>query len=926
MDQTQTLNIEDALKTFYASGNNEAHSWLVRLQESQEAWSLVWKLLDSSKPPEVQFYAANTLYSKISKQWCEVPKSEYSALQSQIIQALKHSSGTKIIASRLCQALAAFMANYEDTNRSAVDEVICSLPCDTPDTTKLVMKIFEALPSEFDKCQQHNELKNRQNISRNWRKVAEFLQQIFHSCSQSNDPSSNSIYILCLECAASWLKVDYLSLDTVERLFPYFLMGCSRFLPKSEDMDDADATHGWELALECLTMSIVNLELTKRPLLFFEWTQNLILMVQDHGAKHYYDLLSSLGETHSRTILLAITPQHENNTVSNEQHKWLSQKVIDYLLECCDTPGRYPTEEKQSCIPLGFWYALQDDLDTLETPIDILAKNELQPIYTRLTHTLLKKSTLPPPNEAGSKEDKELFRIYRQDISDTLIYCFNVLRQDLLVLLGQRLMVPNNDVSRWNEVEASIHGFRAICDHVIDEDNQYIAAIMDLLLTNIPYDIFPREVLCSACSAMGDYAEWIYNNPEPWLERALHLVILGLTAGPITSPAASLALKDICRECNKHLEPLAPTILQTIGRTLPNITPGGGEDLRLMYAAGKLLNSLSLESDRIQHLDATVGLCVMRLKHFLQSSSNDAQFGVINNFKMITTFFSSLEKNIGNAVLNVLIPIFQEIVSHPVWRKDEKIIEAMFHCAQKAITTIECPEQDAQSLFSILLTSYKIYPHPAALDFLKLSVLMFGRAQAHFIGPIFAEINSITLQAVATCRANGDCISDYSKLLEEYLSLLGHICKKNPGLLSQVSDQLLEMLRCGIGCLLLPEYATVKAAGYFLTHAITTSPHLQTFIHPVGQELICVLLQCIGSVTPRSQLEPHAEVLLALNKTCFEWTAEWLQIALIQANAVTENQRNMFVQDVLRERTNKRRLYNKLQDFSLLCRQSTGAK
>ena len=50
----------------------------------------------------------------------------------------------------------------------------------------------------------------------------------------------------------------------------------------------------------------------------------------------------------------------------------------------------------------------------------------------------------------------------------------------------------------------------------------------------------------------------------------------------------------------------------------------------------------------------------------------------------------------------------------------------------------------------------------------------------------------------------------------------------------------------GIACLLLPETATARAAGSFLTHAIMQSPHLQTFIQPVGQELVCVLLQCIG--------------------------------------------------------------------------------
>lgn len=86
--------------------------------------------------------------------------------------------------------------------------------------------------------------------------------------------------------------------------------------------------------------------------------------------------------------------------------------------------------------------------------------------------------------------------------------------------------------------------------------------------------------MASACSTVGAYAEWIGENPEPWLERSLQLVTLGLTQGSIASTPASMALKDISREGGPHLAPLAPSILETISRTLPVVPPGGGEGLR----------------------------------------------------------------------------------------------------------------------------------------------------------------------------------------------------------------------------------------------------------------------------------------------------------------------------------------------------------
>lgn len=75
----------------------------------------------------------------------------------------------------------------------------------------------------------------------------------------------------------------------------------------------------------------------------------------------------------------------------------------------------------------------------------------------------------------------------------------------------------------------------------------------------------------------------------------------------------------------------------------------------------------------------------------------------------------------------------------------------------------------------------------------------------------------------------------------------------------------------------------------------------------------------IGGEVPRSNLEPHAEVLLTLNKTCIEWTAQWLRVAFEKHGAlftISQAQKDAFVKNVLRERTNKR-MCELLQNFSL---------
>lgn len=350
----------------------------------------------------------------------------------------------------------------------------------------------------------------------------------------------------------------------------------------------------------------------------------------------------------------------------------------------------------------------------------------------------------------------------------------------------------------------------------------------------------------------------------------MQLVTQGLTRGSTTAPFASMALKDLTRECGPYLAPYAPSILHTISQTLPNVEPGGGEGLRLMYAAGKLLNVLSSMEEQLVHLEATLGLCVTKIKELLGQPLFTARLGVTNYLKMATMFFSTIEGAIGKAVLDGVLPVFNQIVTHPEWSQDNATLEAMHMCAQRSLSALRQPEIEARLLLPILSTSYKIWPHPAALNLLKQLVLLFGRDPDNIVSPVLAEMSSLTLNGVKVCRSVQGDLSEWSDLMEAYMGVLAQICKKNARLLLQIPDQIPDMLQCGkrnhryirrnikkslykvvfffkgIACLTLPETATAKAAGHFLSHAIVQSPHLQTFIQPIGQELVSAILHCIG--------------------------------------------------------------------------------
>ncbi|XP_078043776.1 importin-13-like protein cdm [Augochlora pura] len=913
-----TAVVDQAVKQFYADGNNEVHLWLLQVQTSPEAWTFVWELLAPSKSWEVQFFAATTLHAKISKHWNEVPKNEYPALRDRLLNCIKQPSIPKFILSKLCQALAAFLANIsamesDEENKNVVIELMDMLPSDSLPMLELLLRTLSLLPVEFERRYEAKRIKLHENLVNGWYKTTWFLQQVFAMCNPNSPGSDIALHLLAMECALFWLKVSELPLEATGQIYHHLLIAAAYYAPSRDSAEDENSK-GWEVVHECLNMIVNHSELRSRPQTLWGWAHSLVTMARQYNGKYFCEILTAMGETHSRYFLRALVEE------GNEMQKSTSEGLIELLLQCSEQEGRYPTDETRSCIPFGFWFSLQDDIETLDQPYENRALVVLKPVYARLAQALLRKSTLPSSsNEAGDANERELFRCYRQDVADTLDYCYRVLGQDLLILLGQRLSQTLDGTERWTEVETTLHAFEALADSVGLQESHYIPALMDLVLTRIPYDHYPGEVLACVCSTVGRYAEWIGMHPDPWLERVLHVITLGLTRSSITAPLASMALKDLVRECGQHLTPFAPSILNIIEQTLPTVTPGCAEGLRLMSAAGKLLNTLSTVEEKLAHLDATLGLCIIKIRELLEQPLFVARVAVTKQLKMATTFFSALEGSIGKSVLDGLLPIFNQIIGHPEWSQDNATLEEMYVCAQKSLLSLLHPEVDTRPLLPILTTSYKNWPHPAALNLLRHLVLLLGRDPENAIGRVFAELSSVTLSGVRACRSVPGNLSDWAELMESYLRLLAQICKKNPKMLLQVPDQIPEMLQCGMDCLMLPENETIKAAGCFLSQAIMQSPQLDTFIEPIGQELVFVIMECVGGRIPRNCLEPHAEVLVSLNKKHIKWTGHWLRNAIEKLSGqflVPEVQKKVFICQVVKEKK-KQQMGDILKEFSL---------
>lgn len=122
---------------------NLAQKWLMQAQVSPQAWQFCWALLSPDKVrwasecrdihtlknkqtffasfasiylfsqvPEIQYFGASALHTKISRYWSDIPTDQYESLKTQLFSQIAcFSSGSKMVLTRLCVALASLALN-----------------------------------------------------------------------------------------------------------------------------------------------------------------------------------------------------------------------------------------------------------------------------------------------------------------------------------------------------------------------------------------------------------------------------------------------------------------------------------------------------------------------------------------------------------------------------------------------------------------------------------------------------------------------------------------------------------------------------------------------------------------------------------------------------------------------------------------------
>uniref|UniRef100_A0A3Q0RKM5 Importin-13 n=1 Tax=Amphilophus citrinellus TaxID=61819 RepID=A0A3Q0RKM5_AMPCI len=887
--------------------------WLMQAQVSPQAWQFCWALLSPDKVPEIQYFGASALHTKISRYWSDIPTDQYDSLKSQLFSQIAcFSSGSKMVLTRLCVALASLALNtMPEAWPGAVAEMVRVFQedgggVDGRARCLALLELLTVLPEEFQtsRLPQYRKGQVRGALGREWGSVCPLLQQLLR-----RTDSPGAVKARVLRCLSSWVLLD-VPLSESEGL----VHDCFSALPDPELFDTA---------VEAIVNAIsqpdsqryVNtlLKLVPQVLALQEQLREAVQNGDMETCHGICRIAVTLGENHSRTLL-------------EQVDHWQSfLALVNMIMFCTGIPGHYPVNETTSSLTLTFWYTLQDEIMSFESDKQAVYLQVYRPVYFQLVDVLLHKAQFPSDQEyaSWSSDEKEQFRIYRVDISDTLMYVYEMLGAELLSNLYDklgRLLTNAEQPTSWQHTEALLYGFQSIAETI---DVNYSDVIPGLIGLIPRININNVQLADTVMFTIGALAEWLADHPV-MLSSVLPLVLQAL-GNPDLSVSSVSTLKKICRECKYDLPPYATNIVAVSQEVLIKQIHKTSQCMWLMQALGFLLSALPVE-DILRNLHSLITPYIQQLEKLADETVRTQTDVKQRTHKHRAGTVGLWPIGTGLCVVVVLQQVFaliQTVLSK--WLNDSQVVEAVCAIFEKSVKTLLHEFAPMVSQLSEMLGQmYSTIPQASALDLTRQMVHIFASETDHFppIKALFELVTSVTLSIFQQGPR------DHPDIVDSFMQLQAQALKRKPDLFLSESLDVKAVFHCGVLSLKFPEAPTVKSTCLFFTELLphcSDVPPLARVVQEDGKLLVQAVLEGIGGGASRSLMDQFAEVLFCLNKHCFALLAVWLKEALqppgFPSSRVTTEQKDNFSHQILsRERVNKRRVKDIVKEFTLLCR------
>ena len=224
-------------------------------------------------------------------------------------------------------------------------------------------------------------------------------------------------------------------------------------------------------------------------------------------------------------------------------------------------------------------------------------------------------------------------------------------------------------------------------------------------------------------------------------------IVTSALQNPDLALCATMALKDMCRDCADGMKPYAQEVIDACDAALKSNQLKTGECVRLTYSVGKML-SLMPPEQILPRLEPILSPYLAELQSIAgQEATPQLKPRVDFILKLLTTLFQSLEfqpnKGEGEQEMTeaqkqefqkqnpvfVLFPQIYPLLKQVAekWIRDADIIETMCNLLKQCVTTLmDGIRPFTNDMVMLLVQCYEAIPHSCMLDLGKHNYFMLS--------------------------------------------------------------------------------------------------------------------------------------------------------------------------------------------------------
>ena len=935
-------NVEKALQQLYCDpsleSKNVAQQWLTKAQRSPEAWQFAWVLLEETKATEVQYFGASALISKIAGSWSDIPKSEVMILRNRLFEEILKFSVRKekrIVLTRLCVAFAAFLANCaaEQLWPTAIHDIIEKFQDPAANKEAEEHKCFallEMLTIAAEEFQTSRKEKYKKSLFSHLLKsgqsdVLKLLVHIFQT-------SVKAVQGRVIKCLSSWI---ILGVPLVE--CEMLLVSVFECVKDIELFDDC---------VDCLLNTFCSPAAQDYPNTVKKFIPMLLgLQPLFQKAVNDHDADSLLGLT---KVICGLAENFPKLIIETYQDPQFGLGLLSMVLDCCRIPLQYPTEEWSSPISFTFWCSLQDEIEALSTADRVAACQYLHPFFYELVNSLLSKACYPKDNshDSWNAEEKEMHRIYRVDVSDTLMYVLEMLGIDMFMHLFGKLQASIQEASsdkekQWHGIEVCLFALHSVIESLA-EFNTEIPGLQTLteLLPTIHVASF--QLADTMLYTIGTLTEWL--NLQSGNLLPLVSFVLKCLSNHDLALSAVLTVRRLVRECCDDLVPYANDIMQHFTNLLVGGSLQSNVEVWLMQAAGHMLSVIQRD-DCLKYIEKLLQLHIHQLEALSKdNASAPNKTSILHIFDLLANLFATLDRRKENEngelikteneeqpavmILNQLNPIVQGILN--TWITDKEIVEAVCQMYDKSIRSlVEDFAPALVQLCELISAVFQTYPYPCLMNLSQQVVLVFGGEKEHFdtVSKLFHSLIAVILPLYQ----NGN-VKSHPDIVQEFMKFVGHSCRKCYALLQVETEKynhsvLTNLFKCAIMTLQLPESESVSSGSSFVCEFLSHYSNHAEVVATVDasiNELFVITLQAIGGASPRTNMDKFADIMSSVARVNFplfnKCLEETMRLPDVPCGSIDPSKKTLFVKQLLREVKRKQKYRDIVREFTLVCR------